>query len=212
MKTEDLITALAQDGPQAPRRQSTVVAWLAVVAAVVAFAVFWVTLGPRPDIAAAATTVRFLFKFVVTIALAGSALWLLNRLLRPGAQRPQDLWVLLVAPVLIVSGVVVELFSISPELWLSTAKGRNSMVCLTYVPLIGLGPLVLMMVAVRHGAATRPVLTGAVTGLFAGGLAATFYAAQCVDDSPLFVVVWYTIAIAGLTLLGAVLGKLAARW
>jgi hypothetical protein len=52
------------------------------------------------------------------------------------------------------------------------------------------------------------MLTGAVAGLIAGGIAATFYAAHCVDDSPLFVATWYTLALALVTLAGA----LAGRW
>ncbi|MEQ1524980.1 MAG: NrsF family protein, partial [Aestuariivirga sp.] len=64
----------------------------------------------------------------------------------------------------------------------------------------------------RHGAPPRPVSAGAVAGLLAGGIAATFYAAQCNDDSPLFVAVWYTLAIASLAAIGAVGARQFARW
>ena len=66
--------------------------------------------------------------------------------------------------------------------------------------------------ALRHGAPTRPVLAGAVAGLAAGGLAAAFSAAHCTDESPLFVATWYTIAIAMLAALGAMLAPRVARW
>ena len=85
-------------------------------------------------------------------------------------------------------------------------------ICLTFIPLIGLGPLGLFIAALRYGAPTRPGLAGAVAGLAAGGLAATFYAAHCTDDSPLFVATWYTIAIAALALVGAVAARRFARW
>ncbi|TIM59065.1 MAG: DUF1109 family protein, partial [Mesorhizobium sp.] len=68
------------------------------------------------------------------------------------------------------------------------------------------------LAVLRYGAPTRPVLAGAVAGLLAGGLAATFYAAHCFDDSPLFVATWYTIAIAILAALGAFGGRLLVRW
>ena len=45
-----------------------------------------------------------------------------------------------------------------------------------------------------------------------GGIAATFYAAHCPDDSPLFVAVWYPLAIAILTGLGALAGRFSLRW
>lgn len=53
---------------------------------------------------------------------------------------------------------------------------------------------------------------GAAAGLLAGGIAATFFALQCTSDSPLFVAVWYTLAIAGLAAIGAVSAKAMARW
>lgn len=69
-----------------------------------------------------------------------------------------------------------------------------------------------VLLALRHGAPTSPALAGAVAGLAAGGLAATFYAAHCTDDSPLFVATWYPLAIAMLAAAGAVAGRLAVRW
>ena len=78
--------------------------------------------------------------------------------------------------------------------------------------MIGVGPLAVLLLAMRHGASTRPSLTGAVAGLVAGGLAATFYAAHCTDDSPLFVATWYPIAIGMLAILGAIAGKILIRW
>jgi hypothetical protein len=99
-----------------------------------------------------------------------------------------------------------------PDLWLSKTAGTNSLVCLTYIPLIGIGPLAIFLFALRQGAPTRPPVAGAVAGLLAGGIAATLYAAHCTDDSPLFIGTWYTIAIAGLALLGAVGGNRLARW
>jgi hypothetical protein len=37
-------------------------------------------------------------------------------------------------------------------------------------------------------------LAGAIAGLAASGIAATFYATNCTDDSPLFVITWYPLA------------------
>jgi hypothetical protein len=90
--------------------------------------------------------------------------------------------------------------------------GTNSVDCLTYIPLIGIGPLAIFLLALRHCAPTRPAFAGTVAGLAAGGIAATLYAAQCTDDSPLFVAAWYTIAIAGLALIGAATAERFVRW
>jgi hypothetical protein len=71
--------------------------------------------------------------------------------------------------------------------------------------------LVAALVGLRQGASTRPALSGAAAGLLCGGLAATVYAAHCTDDSPLFVATWYSIGIAGLTVVGAAAGSRLLR-
>lgn len=210
MDTSRLIGMLAAD-TKAARPMSF--AWSAAlaVALAVAAAVFFSTIGPRADIADAAETVRFLFKFVVTLALAGAGVVAIMALARPGSA---ERWRrgLLVAPLLLAAAVVVELMVLPADQMAVRWLGRNWLVCLTWIPLMGIGPLAAFLAALRHGAPTRPGLAGAVAGLAAGGLAATFYAAHCTDDSPLFVATWYTIAIAVLAMLGAVGGRIFARW
>ena len=187
--------------------------WGAVgLAIALAAAVFFALLGPRPDIAAAAETPRFLFKFVVTITLAVSAFGLARALSRPGETWRKAKPYLAAAPALMAMAVVVEIVVLPPDTWSAKLVGTNSIICLTYIPLIGIGPLAILLLALCHGAPTRPAFAGAVAGLAAGGIAATFYAAQCTDDSPLFVVSWYTIAIAWLALIGAATADRFARW
>lgn len=212
MDTSELIRALAADTRQ-PAPSLPLVWWSAAgLAIVLAAAVFFATLGPRPDIAAAAETPRFLFKFLVTITLAASAFGLARALSRPGEARRRAMLALAAAPALVAMAVVVELVVLPSGAWAATTIGTNSVLCLTYIPLIGIGPLALFLAALRHGAPTRPAIAGAVAGLLAGGIAATFYAAQCTDDSPLFVATWYTIAIAGLALAGTLGARLFVRW
>jgi hypothetical protein len=212
METNELIKALASDARS--RAASASSAWWAavVLAVILAAAVFFATLGPRPDIATAAETPRFLFKFVVTIALAVSAFGLIRVLSRPGEAWRKAMPGLAAAPALIAVAVVLELFLVPRDAWGTRLVGTNSIVCLTYIPLIGIGPLAVFLFALRHSAPTKPTLAGAVAGLLAGGIAATFYAAQCTDDSPLFVATWYTIAITGLALAGAFGAHRFARW
>lgn len=212
MDTNELIEALASDTRRPPT--SLVSIWWGALAVAIALAavVFFVTLGPRPDIAAAAETPRFLLKFIVTIALAVSAFGLARALSRPGETWRKAMPFLAIAPALIAMAVVVELVLLPPEMWPAKVIGTNSLVCLTYVTLIGIGPLGIFLLALRHGAPTRPALAGVVAGVLAGGIAATFYAAQCTDDSPLFVATWYTISIGLLALLGGLAGHRLARW
>jgi hypothetical protein len=211
MDTESLIRTLALDKARTiPMTRTWALA--AVVAAIVAAAVFWISIGPRPDIADAAGTVRFLFKFVVALFLFATALWALAALARPGANARAVLPALLVAPSLLLIAVGMELMAIPADQIGQRWLGTNSMVCLTFIPMIGIGPLAVFLLALRHGAPTAPSISGALAGVVAGGLAATFYAAHCTDDSPLFVATWYTLAIGLLAIAGAVAGRLVARW
>jgi hypothetical protein len=210
METNDLIRMLTADARR-PLLSLPLVWWGAVgLAVIVAALVFAALLGPRPDIGAAAETPRFLMKFVITIALTASAFGVARALLRP-----EESWrkaYLAVAPALVLVAVTIELLVAPPESWADRLVGTNSLVCLAFIPVIGLGPLLLLLLALRQGAPARPAAAGAVAGLLAGGIAATFYAAHCTDDSPLFVATWYTLAIALLTLIGAAGGHRLVRW
>jgi hypothetical protein len=212
MRTDDLIKALDADarGMTMPLDSAWRVAIAA--AATIAAAVFWVTIGPRLDIMAAMHTMRFLSKFVFTIALAVSAFALIRALSTPGASTARRAAWMATAPLLVAVAVILELFAVPEAQWGTRLVGSNMMICMTFIPLIGIGPLAVFLWMLRYGAPTRPVLAGAVAGLLAGGLSATFYAAHCFDDSPLFVATWYTIAVLILAGLGALGGRLFVRW
>jgi hypothetical protein len=155
---------------------------------------------------------RFLFKFVFTASLALTAFLCARAFSMPGAYSRRMGLALLLAPALMIAAVMAELTVMPEQTWMPRMIGTNSMICMSFIPLIGIGPLAVFIAVLRYGAPTRPVLAGALAGLLAGGLGATFYAAHCFDDSPLFVAVWYTIAIAVMAALGAIAGRVFIRW
>ncbi len=211
MDTDDLIKALAAN---TRRPLSLTSVWWAAASLSIALAavIFFATLGPRPDIAAAAETPRFLFKFVVMMALAVSTFGLARSLVRPEETGWKMAPCIAAAPVLLALAVIAELFVVSPEGWSARLIGTNNVVCSISIWLIGIGPLAVLLLALRQGAPARPALAGAVAGLLAGGIAGALYAAHCTEDSPLFVAAWYTIAIAALALIGAAGAHRFARW
>jgi hypothetical protein len=212
VKTEDLIEALKTDNHRQRPSPDRTFAIALGASVVVAGAMLVSTMGVRPDFAAALGTLRFIFKFIVTIALAGTAALVFRTSLFPVASRRPGVILLLVAPAILIFGVAAELVVLPPDAWAMSAQGKNALLCLTVVPALGVVPLGLMLWSLRQGATTRRALSGFSAGLLAGGIAATFYAANCTDDSPLFVATWYPIAVLLLGLVGAGLGRLVARW
>ncbi len=212
MRTDDLIRALAQDPPRRLPSLAQAVALALAAGLMVAAAEFWLMLGPRPDIAAAVQQPRFLFKFVVTLTLAASAVALTLRIARPGVE-PRALGLVIWAgPALLAFAVAYELAAIPSSLWMDRLVGRNATVCLVSIPLIAAPLLIGILAALKRGAPTRPALAGAIAGLAAGGLGAALYAAHCVDDSPLFVMAWYVPGIVLVSAVGSLLGERVLRW
>jgi hypothetical protein len=108
--------------------------------------------------------------------------------------------------------VIVELISLPRPSWMDELIGSNSLLCLASIPLLAAPILIAALAVLRGGAPLRPGLTGAVAGLFAGGLGAALYATHCTDDSPLFVATWYSLAIAIMVLVGFAAGHKVLRW
>jgi hypothetical protein len=178
----------------------------------VTLALFAMTLGPRPDIMSAIGDVRFLFKLVVTLLLAVCAAVLVWRLARPGAPTRLRTIALAMVPIVLALGVTAELVAVPRPLWGTRMIGVNWAICLLSIPMFALPVLVAALIALRGGAPTQPALAGAVAGLFAGGIGGATYAAHCPDDSPLFVAAWYSLAIASVACLGALVGRFVLRW
>ena len=211
MRTDDLIHALAADAGMRSEPIARRFVMLAVLAVLAGAAVYCFTTQPRPDLGATITTLRVAFKFLVTLSLTGLAGALAFRAMRP-EDRPMLGRVLAPVLVLLAAGVAGELLAAPPAAWGPLLVGSNALSCLLLVPLLSLAPLGVMLASLRHGAPSQPGRAGALAGLLAGGIGATFYATHCVDDSPLFVTAWYGLGVAIITALGAVLGRRLLRW
>lgn len=212
MQTDRLIAALAADANTAPRRIGPVLALALLAALPVSVALFTSVLGMRPDVRTAMHNPFFDLKFVVTLALAFAAIVVSLHLARPEASFEKWGWLLSIPAILIALGIMAEMMMPHERPWLMRMIGNNAMACMASIPLFALPFLAAALLALRRGAPARPTLAGAVAGLVAAGLGATLYASHCADDSPLFVVVWYSIATAFVAAVGAVAGRLMLRY
>jgi hypothetical protein len=118
----------------------------------------------------------------------------------------------MLAPILLVAGVIFELFTVPADDWGVRLIGHNAKHCLSLIPLLSLAPAACLLFALRRGAPARPGFAGAIAGLVAGAFGASLYALTCPDDSALFVATWYTIAIAVVTAVSALVGRRMLRW
>ena len=212
MDTDQLIRTLAADNATRTRSVGAALSLALAIALPIAIAAFFATLGFRSDIRTAMHNPFFDFKFVVTLSLAASALVVGLHLSRPDASPRGWIWLLLTPVVLLVLAMAAEMMLPHSRPWLVRLIGNNSKVCMTAIPLLSLPLLIAGLIGLRHGASTRPALAGALAGLFSAGLAATLYASQCNDDSPLFVITWYSLATALVTAVGAFAGSRFLRF
>jgi hypothetical protein len=212
MDTEHLIRTLAADSGSHTRPVGQTLAMALLVVLPVTAALLLVTIGVRPDFMSAMHNPFFDLKFVVTLTLALPAIFISLHLSRPEASLRGWFWLLLLSPLVLVIAIASEMMTPQRLPMMTRLVGKNSMLCLSAVPVLSMPILAAALLALRHGAPSRPALAGALAGLMSAGLAATLYAAHCTDDSPLFVATWYTLSTALITAIGAAIGARVLRY
>lgn len=212
MKTDDLIRALATDRETPSPSMTRVLAVAAASGFALSLVPFLLLIGLRPNLTVAAASLTFMLKPLEMLILTAAAAVLVLRLAQPGAPLRGPLLLGALAPALMVAAVVLELALVPRADWLVRLAGEHWQICVANMVLLALPMLAAILLGLRAGAPTRPSLAGAGAGLLAGALSATLYISHCPDDSPLFVAVWFTSAIAIVTLIGAAIGARVLRW
>lgn len=209
MKTDDLIRALAADTTAEPAIGARLAYGLLPALGFAVLAV-WGVLGFRADLAEAIFAPVSALRFVLTGALGIISLRLALLLARPEGRG--RLWPLAVVAAVALGLLAWAFFTIPPEGRQMALTGKTMTTCLVTIPLLSILPVGAILYALRQGAVTAPALAGAVAGLAGGGLSAAAYALHCTEDSPLFFVTWYGLAILGVALVASVLGARLLRW
>jgi hypothetical protein len=212
MDTDQLIRTLAADSAHRAPRVGFVLALALLAAAPVSLLIFFAALGVRPDVMTAMHNPFFDMKFVVTLAMAISAVAVSLHLSRPEASLKGWGWLLLIPAGILAVEIGSEMMMPQRLPMMTRLIGSNSRVCMTAIPLLSLPLLVAALIGLRRGAPTRPAIAGAIAGMLSAGLAATLYASHCTDDSPLFVATWYTVSTALVAAVGALAGSRVLRF
>lgn len=212
MKTDDLVRALVADNPSKALSPSAALCCALVPGTIVATGLFLATLGLRPHAAELVLEPRFAFKLALACLLAGAACLLALRLVQPGADPRRAMLAVASVPILLGAADLAELVVVPASDWGRRLVGTNALVCLASIPFLAAAPLGAALLALRHGAPDNPAVAGAGAGLLSGGIGAALYATHCADDSPFFVSVWYSLAIAMVVVIGAWCGSRCLRW
>lgn len=205
----ELVADLRPVARHAAVRRLLVGSSLGVVASITLVAII---LGYRPDMVAATLTTMFWIKFAYTLALAGLAVWTVDRLARPGAPAlHRALWLLAPVAALLVLAIG-QLAGAEPSARRHMVMGVSAAVCPWRIVGFALPPLAGLLWAVRGLAPTRLAPAGAMAGIAAGGLGAAAYALSCQEATGPFVVVWYSLGVLVAGAIGASLGSRVLRW
>lgn len=212
MKTDDLIRALAQDAPTgagAGRKHALMLLTAAGAATALAFALGF---DVRDDLGSWEGLAPTFTKLAYTLLLLAAGVRGAITLMRPEANMREALAWLLAPLAAIGVSIALDIAGSGAADLGERAMGSSAMECLVSVAALSLLPLAAFVYGLRDGAPTRPGVAGALAGVSAGGLGASLYALHCIDDSPLFVGLWYGLAIALVAAAGAIVGRRALQW
>jgi hypothetical protein len=214
VETDELIHSLsAKPAPVAPgavaRRVCTGLA-LGGSASIVLM-VAW--LGLRPDLAAAMASGMFWVKLAYTLMTGVVLAAVLMRLSRPGARMGAGALLMAAAPLVALAAMAaVRLVQADPAQRMPLMMGGSASVCPWRIAIIGLPMLAGAVWAMRGLAPTRLTLAGLVAGGCAGALGAAIYGFHCDETASPFVLVWYTLGMAAVAVVGALAGSRWLRW
>lgn len=208
--TDSLIERLAtQAGKRQPGRLSfaALLPVALVVSTLASVAVVLLAAGARPDIVQILLTWTFEFKVIGMIVIAAGASQLVWSTVRPGA--PVH-WLRAIGPggVFLLAGALIDrsgfpLFGVHKFSVLSCA----GIIIASSIP-----ALAVILAAMRAGTPTRLVQAGAVAGFLAGAIGALAYTLACLNDGATFVALWYSVAIAVVAIIGAIIGPRMLAW
>jgi len=169
-------------------------------------------LGPRPDLMPAMLTMPFWMKVIYALTVAVFGFALIDRLSRPGGVAG-TLLLLLFAPVAFMAAMgLYRLMQAPPDARMPMMMGGSARVCARNIVVLSLPVFAGLFWSLRRLAPTRLVLAGAVAGVLAGAAGTLVYEFHCTESTAAFVAIWYTLGIALMGALGAVLGRALLRW
>lgn len=200
MSSEAIIDQLVEDlAPVRPRR-----AWrdAAVLIAVALFEAVLVALiaRPRGDLAAAIATPMFWWKMgsCLAIAVAGAAALVLALDPVESPRRGRRLMLGAAFAAAAVGAAAAAIVAL-PDPLMRRIDMPEGMLCLRDVLILSAPMLLAVVLLARRAAPTRPRAAATAAGVAAAGWATFVFAWTCPHSDPLYVLVWYGLAVVIVT-------------
>jgi len=213
MKTDDFVNVLATDVAPVTGRELRNTIVIALTGGVVgAFSLMLSLFGVPTGTLQRETFVPRLLALAFALGLAAVGATVLIRFARPGEPKHGPLLLVGLLFAAVFSAGMIALILADPAARTGMLLGPQWVACLIYIPLFAVAPFVSLIWALRKGAPTNLVRTGACAGLVAGALAAAVCAFHHPDSSVLFITLWYGGPILLCALAGALLGPRLLRW
>lgn len=215
-RTDDLINLLSKDTLTSASFTKDITRMLLCVIPLALLATYgvalWTEMPLRKDYLEAIFLPFVALKQLVPLLVIITLLPVLAKLYRPHADLGNLARFCLLAAGLVDVAIIIELYLQPSENWMTLFVGKTMTQCLTGVSFISASILCGGLYVMRGGATVRPTYTGFVLGIMSGGIGAFLYAFLCMEDSPLFYGVWYSLAVLNVGAVGAILGSRILRW
>lgn len=159
----------------------------------------------RPDIAQVILTPFMAWKICGLAALAVASCAVALRSFGPVTSQGCGLALLLgLAALMLVGGAFVNEAADDSQSVVQRLAPAHGILCVTAIVVLAMPIAALLAVLMRRGAPVRPARSAWVAGVAASTCGALVFTACCPMNDPLYIVVWYSAAIAIVTA--------AARW
>jgi len=213
VKTDDLISALSADLEPAPKHKVVLRLLTGLGIGIVLSSTLMMTwLGPRPDMMPAMATPMFWMKLIYALSIAAFGFGLVDRLARPGGQGGVWRTLLFLPLAFMIAMALYRYVQAPPERHMAMLLGNSWTVCARNIALLSLPIFAALFWALRDLAPTQLTAAGATAGILAGAVGTFIYAFHCTESAAPFVAIWYTLGMAAMGVLGAILGRFLLRW
>ena len=204
MSTDALIRDLSTDLPPVKRRNTAhEAAMLAALGGSELAMLFWAG-AMRPDMAQVILAPFMLWKMGSLALLAGVTCTLAMRSLTPPAEPRRGLMLVGLLALVIVGGMVVTPAAESNQSLLGRLSPVHGMLCATAIIVLSIPIMAALAVLMRRAAPTRLKRSALTCGLAAGTSGALIFTICCPMNDPLYIAVWYSVAVTAVALV--------ARW